>query len=403
MADDLSLYDAPALDKATPAPPPSGFGGSVRAPGVSPVEAARRRRIRLFSVLGAVVAAGGVAWAADWLLSGRNQVITDNAYVGADTAVVTPQVSAAVARVLVSDTQPVKAGQELVALDDSDARLAVARAQAQLGLAERKVRGFFADQQALGGQVAASSADIARANAQVASAEGDLTRARVDLDRRQALAASGAVSGDELTQAQNAYATAQASLDAARAGQLQASAHRISAQGSQSANQALISGASVGDNPEVAAARAQLGKAQLDLSRTVIRAPVDGVVVRKQVELGQQVQVGQALMDVVPVTSAYVDANFKEVQLKRVRPGQPVMLTSDLYGSGVKFHGRVTGLAGGTGAAFSLLPAQNATGNWIKVVQRLPVRIALDPRELQQHPLRVGLSMTARIDASKAS
>jgi membrane fusion protein (multidrug efflux system) len=155
-------------------------------------------------------------------------------------------------------------------------------------------------------------------------------------------------------------------------------------------------------NPEVAAAKAHLAQAELDLSRTVIRAPVDGVVARKNVEIGQQVQVGQALMDVTPIGSAYVDANFKEVQLKQVRIGQPVTLTSDLYGKGVKYHGHVVGLAGGTGAAFSLLPAQNATGNWIKVVQRLPVRVALDPGELSHRPLRVGLSMDATIDVARS-
>ena len=155
-------------------------------------------------------------------------------------------------------------------------------------------------------------------------------------------------------------------------------------------------------NPEVAAAKAHLAQAQLDLARTVLRAPVDGVIARKNVEVGQQLQVGQTLMDVTPVGSAYVDANFKEVQLKKVRIGQPVVLTSDLYGKGVKYHGRVTGLAGGTGAAFALLPAQNATGNWIKVVQRLPVRIAIAPADLRRHPLRVGLSMGATIDVAKS-
>ncbi len=399
MPDDLSLYDAPALERARPVPPPLDIAEQVLA---TATRAAKQRRQRLLLLLAATAAVGAVAWTAHALIAGHDKVDTDNAYVGADTAVVTPQVAAAVGKVLVSDTQPVKAGQVLVTLDDADAGLAVARAEAQLGLAERKVRGYFADEQALGGQFAATGAAIQRADALTAAAEGDLKRAKVELDRRQVLAASGAVSGDELTAAQNAYSTALAAVDAAKAGRVQAAAQQTAAAGSRAANQALIAGAAVDDNPEVANARAQLAKARLDLDRTVIRAPVDGVVVRKQVEVGQQVQVGQPLMSVVPVRSAYVDANFKEVQLKRVRPGQPVVLTSDLYGAGVKFHGRVAGLAGGTGAAFSLLPAQNATGNWIKVVQRLPVRIALDPAELQQHPLRVGLSMSARIDTAKA-
>jgi membrane fusion protein (multidrug efflux system) len=162
----------------------------------------------------------------------------------------------------------------------------------------------------------------------------------------------------------------------------------------------LISGAPVAENPEVTAARAKVAKAQLDFDRTTLRAPFDGVVAKKNVALGEQVQVGAPLMQVVPINRAYVDANFKEVQLRHVRLGQPVILTADLYGGHVKFHGRVAGVAGGTGAAFALIPAQNATGNWIKIVQRLPVRVSLDPKELQAHPLRVGLSMKAVIDVS---
>ncbi len=343
-----------------------------------------------------LIAAAG--WGAYWFVAERGNVTTNNAYVGADTAEVTPRVAGAVDQVLVSDTQPVRAGQVLVVLDDSDAKLALANAQAALGQAERKVKSYFADAQALGGQVDARRADVARADAQIASSNADVERASVELKRRQALAASGAVSGDELTDAQNRLSTATAALQAAQAARTQAQAQIVTAQGSRSANDALITGASVDSNPEVAAAKARVAQAELDLSRTVIRAPVDGVVARKNVEVGQQVQIGQTLMDVTPVASAYVDANFKEVQLKQVHVGEPVVLTSDLYGKGVKFHGRVAGLAGGTGAAFSLLPAQNATGNWIKVVQRLPVRVTLDPAELKAHPLRVGLSMDATID-----
>ena len=359
-----------------------------------------RRRVRLFALLGAAVLVGAAAWGTHWFLVDRGKVSTDNAYVGADTAEVTPRVTGAVTQVLVSDTQPVKAGQVLVVLDDADARLAVANALATLGQAERKVRGYFADSQALGGQLQARQADIARSDAQITSASADVDRAAVELKRRQALAASGAVSGDELTEAQNRLQTATASLQAARAGRVSAQAQAIAAKGTSAANDVLIDGASVESNPEVAAAKARLAQAELDLARTVIRAPVDGVVVRKNVELGQQVQVGQALMDVAPVNSAYVDANFKEVQLNKVRIGQPVVLTSDIYGPGVKYHGRVAGLAGGTGAAFSLLPAQNASGNWIKIVQRLPVRVSLDSAELQRRPLRVGLSMQATIDVA---
>lgn len=181
----------------------------------------------------------------------------------------------------------------------------------------------------------------------------------------------------------------------------QASAQREAAVGSRSTNQALIGDGRIDTNPDVLAARAAVAQARLDLERMTIRAPIDGVVARRQVQIGQRVQAGAMLMAIVPVQSAYVDANFKEVELTDVKPGQSVTLTSDLYGEDVEFHGRVVGFSGGTGAAFALVPAQNATGNWIKVVQRLPVRIALDPRELAQRPLRVGLSMTATVNTAE--
>jgi membrane fusion protein (multidrug efflux system) len=354
----------------------------------APARAARSRRAKLLTWLAVGVVVIAVAYGAyDLLFAGRS-VTTDNAYVGADSGQVTPLISGPVAQVLARETEIVKAGQPLVVLDDADGRIAVAQAEAALGQAERKVRGYAATDSALAGQVGAGQASVAKA-------QGDVARARTDLDRRQALAGSGAVSGDELTSAKNAFATAQAEL-------LQAQATVRAAQGSRAANEALISGQPLDQNPEVAAARARLDAAKLALSRTVIRAPIDGVVSKKVVQVGQQVSVGAPLMIVVPVDRAYVDANFKEVQLKKVRIGQPVELISDLYGSGVKFHGKVTGLSGGTGSAFSLIPAQNASGNWIKVVQRLPVRIQIDPRDLVQHPLRIGLSMKAKIDISNA-
>jgi membrane fusion protein (multidrug efflux system) len=346
----------------------------------------RARRRRLLTWLAAAVIVAGVGYGVWALLFAGKTVSTDNAYVGADVAPVTPLVSGPVARVLVRETEAVKAGQPLVLLDDSDARIAVAQAEAALGQAERKVRGYVANDAALAGQVGARDADVAKARA-------DLERAKTDLDRRQALASSGAVSGDELTNAKNRYAEAQAALAQAQAG-------KRAAEGVRQANAVLIEGVDVAQNPEVAAARAKLAQAQLDLDRTVIRAPMTGEVSKKTVEPGQHVQMGVPIMQVVPTSEMFVDANFKEVQLERVRAGQPVTLTSDLYGNGVKFHGRVRGLTGGTGSAFSLIPAQNASGNWIKVVQRLPVRIDLDPKELAQHPLRVGLSMKAHVDIS---
>jgi membrane fusion protein (multidrug efflux system) len=334
------------------------------------------------------VVTGAVLYGVYALMFGGKTVSTDNAYVGADVAQVTPLISGPVAKVLVRETESVKAGAPLVVLDDADARIAVAQAQAALGQAERKVRGYEANDTALAGQVAARDADIAKARS-------DLDRARTDLSRRQALSASGAVSGDELTNARNRFAEAQAAL-------AQAQASRNAAAGNREANHVLIEGASLAQNPEVTAAKARLDAAQLMLDRTVLKAPIDGIVSKKQVEVGQEVAVGAPLMSIVPAGEAYVDANFKEVQLRKVRTGQPVILVSDLYGKDVKFHGRVRGLSGGTGSAFSLIPAQNASGNWIKVVQRLPVRIDLDPKELAQHPLRVGLSMKASVDVSGA-
>jgi membrane fusion protein (multidrug efflux system) len=358
------------------------------------------RRWQLLALLAIVSLIAAIGAGLYWLLVASHEVSTDNAYVGADTAEVTPLVSGSVLKVLVLETQPVRAGQPLVLLDPADARIAVAQAEAALGQAERQVRGLFADDSALAAQVAARQAAVSEADAQIVSAQGDLQRAQTDLTRRQALATSGAVSGDELTNAQNRFSTAKAALASAQAAKAAALANRGAAQGSRDVNTAQITGADVEHNPDVMAAKARLDAAELALSRTVIPAPMSGVVTKKAVEIGQQVQPGTVVMQIVPTDNVFVDANFKEVQLARVRPGQPVILISDLYGSGVKFHGRVKGLSGGTGSAFSLIPAQNASGNWIKIVQRLPVRINLDPADVRAHPLRVGLSMKATIDVS---
>ena len=246
-------------------------------------------------------------------------------------------------QVNVVDSQNVRRGDVLVMIDDTDANLAIRQAQA----------------------------DLARAQAQVIAAISDVERTGIDLTRRDALVASGSVSGDELTNAKNRSSGARAALDAARA--------------------------------QVALARARLDKSNVDLGRTVIRAPIDGVIARRQVQLGQRVQPSMPLLSVVPVAQLYVNANFKEVQLTKVRTGQSVELKSDLYHGKVVYHGVIEGFDGGTGAAFALIPAQNATGNWIKVVQRLPVRIRLNPDELAAHPLRVGLSMDAKVDLNSNS
>ena len=362
--------------------------------------ATKAKRKKLFTGFAAGIALiGGSYYAYDALVASKHAV-TDNAYVGADVAQVTPLIGGPVREVLVQDTQQVRRGDVLLRLDDTDAKIAVARAEANLASAIRKVQGLQATDSGLDAQIAARAADEARAQAQIAAAQADVEKARIDLQRRQELASSGAVSGDELTTARNAYNTAAASLRSAQAARAQAAATRNAAIGDRNANRALIANSTVDNNPEVLAARAALAQARVDLERTVIRAPIDGVVSKRQVQVGQRVQPGAMLMVVVPVQAAYVDANFKEVELKKVKPGQKVELRSDLYGEDVVYHGTVQGFSGGTGAAFSLVPAQNATGNWIKVVQRLPTRIALDPKELAAHPLRVGLSMNADVNVS---
>ena len=356
------------------------------------------RRNKLLLALGAVVGAAAVVSAAYWYLYGSHFVSTDNAYAAVEIAQVTPSVGGTISEVRVTDTQSVKKGDVLVVIDPTDAKLALAQAEADLGSAIRRVRGYVANDSGLIAQIAARAADEKRAAAQLASAEADFERASIDLQRREALSASGSVSGDELTRAQNAFAAAKANLTVAQAATAQAKANRDAAIGSKEANAALIADTTEDTNPEVALARARRDQAAVDLERTVIRAPVDGVVAKRQVQLGQRVQAGTPLLAVVPVQEMHVDANFKEVQLEKVRAGQPVTLTADIYGSSVTYDGTVEGFSGGSGAAFAAIPAQNATGNWIKVVQRVPVRIKLDPEQLAANPLKVGLSMTARID-----
>ena len=348
--------------------------------------------------LALAIAVAGAIWALWYFLIGRNHVSTDNAYVNAEMAQVTPLISGAAIEVRVKDTQSVRKGDILVRLDPANARIAVAQAEADLAEARRRFRQAVATNSALSAQINARGADISQARAQLVSAQAEFDKARIDLRRREALAGNGAVSGEELTSARRSLASAQAALETARAGVVQAEATRSAAQGEFAANDALVRGSREDSDPGVLAAQARLESARLDLDRTVIRAPVDGVVTRRQVQLGQRLTQGQTIMTIVPVNSLYIDANFKERQLRRVRVGMPATVTADVYGGDVVYHGRVAGIAGGTGASMALIPAQNATGNWIKVVQRLPVRIELDPKELAQNPLRVGLSTEVEID-----
>jgi len=347
-------------------------------------ESKKSKRKRLLIGLGGTVGALGLGYFFFDHFYASKFISTDNAYTGAETASVTPAIGGIVREVRVTDTSYVHEGDVLVVLDDVDARLALAQAEAELGRAQRRVRGYVANDESLNAQLAARTADLARA-------ESDLDRATIDLTRREALAASGSVSGDELTRARNAFQSAKAAL-------AQAHSNKAAALGAREANAVLIANATENTNPEVLLARARRDQAQVNLDRTIVRAPVDGVVAKRSVQIGQQLQPGAPVLAIVPVGAVHVDANFKEGQLERVRIGQPVEVKSDLYGGSVTYHGKVVGLSGGTGSTFAAIPAQNATGNWIKVVQRVPVRIELDAGELAKNPLQVGLSMEATID-----
>lgn len=362
-------------------------------------DAMKSKRKKLLGYFALIVIIAAILYAI-WAVFFNHSISTDNAYVGAENAQITSMVSGQVAKVLVTDTAQVKQGDILVEIDNRDATIALAQAKAELAKAKRQYQQSSANSSSLSSQVIVRDDEINSAKAQVAKAQTDVDKAKQDYDRRASLAATGAISKEELTSAQSALHTAQANLNVAQAGLSQAESNRKAAMSNLAANDALIKGTDEDTLPDVLVAQAKVEQAQLDLDRTVIRAPVDGVVARRNIQVGQRVAPGTVMMSVVPISQLYVDANFKESQLAKVRVGQTAILTSDLYGDDVEYHGKVIGFSGGTGAAFALIPAQNATGNWIKVVQRLPVRIALDPKELADHPLRVGLSMEAKVDLS---
>jgi membrane fusion protein (multidrug efflux system) len=357
---------------------------------------AKRKRLVLIVTVGLVTI--GLCYGVWELLFAGKSVTTENAYTAAEVAQITPLVAGPVKEVKVSDTQAVRTGEVLVVLDDTDARIAVAQAEADLARTKRQVGQLLGNDESLAGQVALRVAEIATAHSDLARATAAYEKAAIDERRRQNLVEEGAVSKEELTNAQTQLREARASMEQAQARIRAADAARNSASGARTANSALIADSTIEDNPAVLVAKARLDQARVNLERTVLRAPFDGIVAQRSVEIGQQVQSGVRLMTVVPIDRIYVDANFKEGQLQKVRPGQHAELTSDLYGSDVVYTGRVVGFAGGSGSAFSAIPAQNATGNWIKVVQRLPVRIQIDREQLKQHPLRVGLSMEATVD-----
>jgi membrane fusion protein, multidrug efflux system len=328
-----------------------------------------RRKLGLAVIAGVVVTIGA-AYGTYWATIARYYQSTDDAYVNGNVVQITPQISGTVISIGADDTQFVKAGQPLVRLDQADAKVALDQAEAQLAKTVREVRNLFATT----GQLQAA----------VDVRQTDLAAARNDLGRREQLGKSGAVSGEELQHARDAVMAAQGSLQAAQQQLI--------------ANRARIDHTTLEDHPEVRNAAAVVRNAYLNYARTDLPAPVSGFVARRNVQLGQRVGPGAALMAVVPLDEVWVDANFKEPQMAGMRLGQPVTLTADLYGNSVRYHGKVAGFGAGTGSAFSLLPAQNATGNWIKIVQRVPVRVALDRRELAAHPLQIGLTMKAEVD-----
>ena len=327
------------------------------------------KRKTMMLLLGAVVLIAAIAYALYYFLDARFYESTDDAYVNGNVVQITPQVMGTVVGLNADDTQIVKIGDPLVTLDPADSKVALDQAEASLGQAVRQVRTLYVNNNAY-------AADVVQRQAL-------LSQAQEDLRRRMLVAQSGAVSGEELAHAQDAVKTAQAALDVS--------------QQQLASNRSLTDNTSITRHPNVMAAAAKVRDAYINYARNTLPAPVTGYVAKRTVQVGQRVSPGTPLMAIVPLNSVWVDANFKEVQLRHMRIGQPVELTADVYGSSVVYHGKVIGFSAGTGSAFSLLPAQNATGNWIKVVQRLPVRIGLDPQELDKHPLRIGLSMTVAV------
>jgi membrane fusion protein (multidrug efflux system) len=337
--------------------------------------ALRRDRKRWLAIAIGGFAVIGIAWGIYWALALRYEQSTDDAYVSGNVVQITPQISGTVVAIGADDTQFVKAGQTLVRLDEADSKVALDQAEAQLARTVREVRSLFATSSQLQSTIAIRQAELATAES--------------DLARRERLSSSGAISGEELQHAREAVSGARAGLSGA--------------QQQFAANRARVDHTTIDEHPDVKNAAAHVRDAYLAYARTTLPAPVTGFVAKRAVQLGQRVSPGAALMAIVPLDQVWVDANFKEPQLATMRIGQPVKLRADIYGSKVVYSGTVAGFGAGTGSAFSLLPAQNATGNWIKIVQRIPVRIALEPRELAAHPLQIGLSMQVEIDTHERS
>jgi membrane fusion protein (multidrug efflux system) len=345
------------------------MNANIEASATNPPNGKRRRILLLIAVIFIVI---GALWAAYWILVLAKREKTDDAYVNGNRVVISAQVSGTVVAVLADDTQLVNAGQVLVKLDPIDAQTALSRTASALGSAVRQVR----QQKATAGQY----------DSEIESRKLELSRAQADLAKREPLVAEQAIAGEEVRHAQESVQLARAAL--AQAERQSLSAH------------ALIDGTPIESNPTVLQARDAYRDAWIAAQRNAVVAPVSGYVAERSVQLGQHIQAGEALMTVIPLHSLWVDANFKEVQLRNLRLGQKAEVRSDLYGGSFIFHGHVQGMSAGTGAAFSLLPPQNASGNWIKVVQRVPVRILIDDNDLIKSPLRVGLSATVTVDTT---
>jgi len=334
-----------------------------------------RQRRFWFAILGAVVLIGAVGYGVYWLLYSRYFESTDDAYVAGNVVTITSKENATVLALHADNTQTVKQGQLLVEMDPAVATVNLQASEANLARVVRSVRAQFS-------RTDASDAQLNQARVNLAQAQGDY-------ERRQKAFSTESVSAEELAHARDAVAAAQAAVR--------------TAEGSLHQSRATIEGADVAHNPDVLAAEAQLRAAAITFGHMRLIAPLDGVIAQRTVQAGQQVAAGTPLMAVVPLSHVWIDANFKEVQLARMRVGQPVTVKADIYGGGVTYHGHIEGLGAGSGSAFALLPPQNASGNWIKIVQRVPVRVALDPDELRDHPLRVGLSVTVDADVHDQS
>lgn len=327
----------------------------------------RKRNFIIFILILVLAAAGCLAW---YLLYARYYESTDDAYVNGNQVMLTPQINGTVTQVTADEGDYVEKGQPLVLLDPSDTKIALQQAEASLANTVRQVRGLY------------STADNYRA--QVAAKQVALQTAQNDYARRQKIFSTGAIAAEDLSHYRDAVTSAQSDLAAA--------------QQTLRTNLAMVDDTVIDTHPEIKTAVATLRQRYLDNARTTIVAPVSGYVAKRAVQLGMRVTSGTTLLAIVPLNEVWVDANFKESQMNTMRLGQKVTINADLYGDDVEYHGTIESLGIGTGSAFSLLPAQNASGNWIKIVQRLPVRITLDPHDMQKHPLRVGLSMNVRVD-----